>query len=171
MGIGKSLKKVGHKISHGVKKLGKSVSFKRGAVATLLGGPVAGLAVGMASNLHNKHKAHKKHKNSIFCNGNNGIVSGGCGGSKKSSGCGKAYPAGGCNNGYQMDPNTNMMMFMFNNIINKLISLIQNLSSQNSVNNYYNNYDYNNYYNTYNNNDVNTNINVAGNNNLVETFA
>ena len=165
------LKKAGHKISHGVKKLGKSVSFKRGAVATLLGGPAAGLAVGMISNAHNKHKAHKKHKNSVFCNGKYGNVGGGCCGAKKTSGCGKPNPATGCNKNFPMEQNQNMMMGMFNNIINRLISLIQQLSGQSGVNNYYNNYDYNNYYNSYNDNDVNNNINVVGNNNLVETYA
>ena len=75
-----------------------------------------------------------------------------------------------------------MMMGMFNNIINRLISIIQQFSGQSPINNnYYNNYTYNTYptsnYNTYNttydndiynivndNDIINNNINGVGNN-------
>ena len=186
MGLGKSLKKVGHKISHGVKKLGKSTSFKRGiggaVIGGLLAGPagavVGGVATGAISNIHNKHKASKKkNKNSIFegsCN-----KSTGCCGSKKTSGCSSTQPVSQCSSTVQQPAecypqmDSNMFMNFINNIFEKLISLIEKLSGQQTVNNNYNNYNYNNFnhndYNTYNsyttnNNTVNDIDNILNNN-------
>ena len=176
MGIGKSLKKVGHKISHGVKKMGKSVSFKRGAVATIFGGPVAGLAVGQISNAHNKHKAKKKKnkKNSIFegnCNKT------GCCGKTKSlkptscSGVSAVQPTTQCQQ-YNQNIDCNMFMNFISNIFDKLLGLIEKLSGQQQiVNNSYNNYNYNNYndyntYNSYNTTNINNDTDNILNNNL-----
>ena len=195
------LKKAGHKISHGFKKLGKSVSFKRGIggaiVGGILGGPagaiVGGVATGAISNAHNKHKAHKnKHKNSIFNNfakigkGCGGSKKSGCCGSKNANSCGGLTPASRCGNrgrGYNDYPmeqmNNNMMMGMFNNIINRLLSILQQFGAQNPISNIYNNYNtyntypttnYNtaNYSTTYDNDVINTNVNGVGNSIFVD---
>ena len=158
------LKKVGHKISNGAKKLTKSTSFKRGLGATLLTGDVvAGVAVGQISNAHNKHKASKKkQKNSVFentcCNSNN---TSSCGGTSKTSGCsGKTTNTSGCNKTNkpkecEQNMDCNMFMAFINNIFDKLLGLIEKLSGQQVVNNNYNNY--NNYnYNDYRQKDYNT---------------
>ena len=186
MGLGKSLKKVGHKISHGVKKLGKSTSFKRGiggaVIGGLLAGPagalVGGVATGAISNAHNKHKASKKkNKNSIFegsCN--KSTSSGCCGKSTKTSGCSTVQPVTSCSSTVQQPTqcypqmDSNMFMNFINNIFEKLISLIEKLSRQQTVNNNYNNYNYNNFnhndYNTYNTTNTYNDIDNILNNNL-----
>ena len=147
------LKKAGKKVGHGISKNWKKLTGR-----------------------YHKGKHHKKC-NSIFSSGCCGVKkSGYCGGPRglrPASSCGDRYGRYG---NYPM--NNNMMAGMFNNIINRLISVIQSFSSQPL--NTYNNYNYNNQniynttydndvYNTvYDNDIINNSINGVGNSILAD---
>ena len=102
------------------------------------------------------------------CNKKPSIFSNGCG-KKRTSSCDKNH------HNYPNKPMDNNMMYMFNNIINKLISLIQSFSSQplNTYNNYnqYNTYPTtnNNMYKTFNTTYDNDIYNIVNDNDIINT--